>query len=104
MLELLHRFSDGEITYQIDFGYKGHTTTQADLQKTRLTMKPTQVLATLLALFATTAIAMPGPKSERLSVKARGCICDFMGPAADDACSTICKYGGNGKGGLGVGE
>ncbi|XP_006455247.1 hypothetical protein AGABI2DRAFT_194898 [Agaricus bisporus var. bisporus H97] len=60
-------------------------------------MQPTQLFFALVALCATAVMAGPAPAG---AVEARGFICDFLPqPAADDACSTVCKQEGNGMGG-----
>jgi hypothetical protein len=50
-------------------------------------------------------MAVPAPAPVPGALEVRGFICDFLPqPAADDACSTVCKQEGNGMGGHCVGE
>jgi hypothetical protein len=68
-------------------------------------MQPTQLFFALVAVCATTVMAVPAPAPVPGALEVRGFICDFLpGPAANDACSTICKQEGNGKGGHCIGE
>jgi hypothetical protein len=60
-------------------------------------MQPTQLFFALVTVCATTVMAG--------APEARGFVCDSLpGPAGNDACSTVCKQEGNGKGGHCVGS
>jgi hypothetical protein len=65
-------------------------------------MQPTQLILAIFALFSTTAIATPTPAPD-VSLEARGFICDFLGSFSGDACNSLCKQEGNGKGGHCIG-
>jgi hypothetical protein len=64
-------------------------------------MQPTQLFLAVFALFSATAMAAPSPAP--VSLEARGFICDFLGSFSGDACNSLCKQEGNGKGGHCIG-